>query len=189
MKKGLAILTVAGVVLFASCTGNEPASSEQEDPTRGQKAADEQETAKSFPVGEWRATHQYFKRTVEGLSEINADRPEETSISPAEKDAYRLTFKDDGTGFGSGLAYDGSKRHEFHFEWELSDGLISLRGVDKYSIFLHDEYYPTTAWKVEEFSADKMVLWTEWYVIVDLDDGGWHEESTYRYTFEKVTEK
>lgn len=181
MKRIVSLLAILAVVYGCEKgLGNENANG-----TRGEQGA-----AASL-VGTWHSTHQEFKRIVEKAypAELNAERSKETSVDTTEEDEYRLSFKEDGTGSGSGLAY-GGKRCDFGFTWKLSDDLIDMSSVGPTAIVLPElGSSERRGWTVEEFSADKMVLSVKWTLLVDTTTGGWWEDNTVRYTFERVGEQ
>jgi hypothetical protein len=156
------------------------------------------------PIGAWRTTHQYFSRTIAGagpyqeaLSEILA---RETSVDVSEQESYRLTFRDNGTGSGSGFVPEINWRWDFNFTWKLSDNEITVRGNGSWergydTVFVWPEgpRAEWIKWEIESSTANEMVLVMESWRDVDDFDGStigipipWTEIHTYRYTFEKV---
>ncbi len=189
MKKFL-FVTAVGFALFASC---------EEEP---------QEKPEEPKDPYWRTTHQYVSVTVNDdafpwfFEEIKELREFETSIEVTEAESYQLSFKEDGTGSGSGVRRDGVGRYNFDFTWQLSDtGPLYLPQLpdekwltlteigDGYGgmFFTYDRIArDRIVWRVEEFTNTKMVLSFIHLLHVDREHDGWMETHTYRYTFEKV---
>ncbi len=158
----------------------------------------------------WRTTHQYFNLAVDEVwpysysETIKEELEQETSVEVSDAESYRLSFIEDGTGFGSGVRHDGVGRFDFAFTWQLSDAgppFLPQSPDEKWLTLteIGDGYggifftYDWTAkewvdWRIEEFTDNKLVLsYFEWREVDDLDIGaGWIERHTYRYTFEKV---
>jgi hypothetical protein len=186
MKNLLLIVAALGVMLFTSC--EEEVKEEQKEEVK-----EEQKSPKPFPVGTWHTTHQYFKRTTNAPEDVHAQKREkEASANVTEAESYQLTFKDGGTGSGSGFVPDGKRRYSFGFRWKLSDDRIDVYGAGFYPaiVFRTEDYFADRfSWILEESSADRMVLFTEWYTLVDsIYGGGWEEHGVCRYTFERVKE-
>ena len=190
MKK---LLVIASVALFAAC---------------GKGPVEPQPPKESY----WRTTHEYFCQTLEDshlypeklVEAINVER----SVEVSEEESYQLTFREDGTGSGSGVRLDGEGRFNFKFTWELSEDKpqgwttpaspdatwISMTEIgDGYGgIFLTSALsaLENAVWEVEEYTDDRMVLSSQHLLLVDGSgeflDRAWEQTLVYRYTFEKV---
>ncbi len=195
MKKLSLLLVFVGLALFSSC--------------------EKESKEKPFPIGTWRTTHQYFNLTVNDDAypeTIKEMREREESIVVPEAESYRLTFKEDGTGYGSGVHPDENERYDFHFTWELSGGSLSITATEPDAGVFYDSRIPIdmdwnallevgesawseemvamkkTAWEIEESTADNMVLSMLMDFGIRVADlfVKIDETHTYRYTFEKV---
>jgi hypothetical protein len=173
------------VVLFYSCEDKFP---KQERPEKPEES-------------HWRTTHQYFSVKVENVSVV----PPYYTIEEIKKVESRrplsmfrrqnhtdMSFHEYGHGSGSGVRRDGAGRYNFTFDWELSDGILSLTETDDKDpyggLFLsyNRGAMEWVDWMVEEFSEDKMVLSMEESARMNGIYAGWNEIHTYRYTFERV---
>ncbi len=165
MKK-LMLLASVCVAVLVSCKADDS----QEKP--------EEENFKE----EWRTTHHFYSEKLYG----NAETTESVFVS--EADNYRLSFREDGTGVGSGKYPQKDERYDFNFKWKMSDGILSYEQTGEGPGVFHDggghwlQY--TIGWKVEELTDDKMVLFSELLWLSDFDGGS--GRATLRYTFEKV---
>jgi hypothetical protein len=198
MKKLPLLVVTVGIVLFVSC-GEEQTVPPEEKP---------------FPIGSWRTTHQYFDLTVALPEEIKTKRDRETSVDVAEAESCRLTFYEDGSGYGSGILPDGTGRYGFVFKWSALDGKLMIDTASKGSAvfyycnqvdFIDIDWYGISSaeeivwkehshavenveWKTENSATDSMVLSTFVEALHTLSETQIKllETHTYRYTFEKV---
>jgi hypothetical protein len=199
MKKLQLLVVTVGIVLLVSC-GEEPTAPPEEKP---------------FPIGSWRTTHQYFDLTVERAlpEDIKTKRERETSVDVAEAESCRLTFYEDGSGYGSGILPDGTEPYDFRFTWRLSDDMLTItkpKSEPESMIYINVIYESDVIWSetydvediiweertiavreihwvIEESSADAMVLSTVFQNRMGSTAiFGVDETHTYRYTFEKI---
>lgn len=183
MKKILFWIAVVGMVSIVSCE---------------KKIA----PSKPFPIGTWRTTNQYFnldispKEYIEELKELGWAKEKEISLDVSEAEMVEITFREDLTGYGSGLRFKEEGRYTFDFTWILKDdgkpAILKTSNSLTYDEYIDHFYWLEMGfpWEIEEYSANKMVLvWRE-HAFVDNFDGegppGWTEEYTCRYTFERV---
>ncbi len=196
MKRSLlSIVAIIGIAVFASC----------------KKEPEE----KPFPVGTWHTTRQYFNLTVNDTypETIKEMREREETVAVPEAESYRLTFEEDGTGYGSGVHPDENERYDFHFTWQLSGSKLSIAatvpesgGIFYYNhssiedVILNEQFeledivwrnsmvsVRNVTWEIEESTADKMVLSTFINSRMEATESYFSidETKTYRYTFEK----
>lgn len=182
--KHLQIILAIGIAIFAGC-GSDNTSLE----TRSELS--------TFPIGDWRATNQYFSATVEAdnpqLLEKVKEHERETSEDVSEEKAYKLSFEEKGLGSGSGMMPDGTGRYTFNLRWMMEDGALGITG----KFYVYKMNWETgelvlgadedkIMWEIEEWSADRMVLMCRFvFSAGDTKNGHWIETHTYRYTFER----
>jgi hypothetical protein len=102
-----------------------------------------------------------------------------------------LSFREDGTGTGSGFAPREQRRYDFGFTWQSSNDelTITLDGDGFGGVLYTDQIraQKKVVWSIEEQTSQKMVLSFLDYLDVDgIDGSAWGETHTCRYTFEKV---
>jgi hypothetical protein len=197
MKRLILLLAVA-VMVFSSCDEKEPRQPEQPGQTEKPEQPEEEPTL----IGTWRTTNQYYsleispKFIIEALKEYGMAEEMEVSLDVSEVERFEVTFREDGTGYGSGFRYEKEGRHNFQFMWKISEDQLSMYNgsISLGNEYIDHFYWPSlhSRWEIEEFSADKMV-WVYSYEghfdNFDAKEGeppGWTEDYTFRYTFEKV---
>jgi hypothetical protein len=111
-----------------------------------------------------------------------------------DADNYRMSFRADGTGTGIGTGGRYANiRYKFNFKWQMSDDKLKITLIEDdlgdYLLLL-DVYshcfYNEIVWSVDEYTETRMTLSSEFFIICEGTYGDWSEESTIRYTFEKV---
>ncbi len=182
MKK---LLLIACLVMFGSCR-EKPV--EPPEPPEGQFAE------------VWRTTHHYFSIEVfsvmpaEFEERIKAEREVLSSVDVSEAGEYRLSFREDGTGVGSGMIPEYDDRYNFGFDWQSSDDQLAITwdgngsGIGGVLCTEHIRAREKVVWIIEEQTSQKMVL-SFLAGILDvsgIDGSEWGEIHTCRYTFERV---
>ncbi len=186
MKKILVLLAAMIAAILTSCRAEPP-----EPP----KPPEEE-----F-VEVWHTTQHYIKIEVPSVfppfmkEEKKLQIERESIVSVSEVEEYRLSFREDGTGVGSGKFPDNNNnwRYNFGFEWQSSDDKLTItwdgNGSGWGGVFCAD-HFPAreeVVWNIEERTSDTMVLSIGNSAIADgIDGSAWTEEYTLRYTFKKV---
>ena len=148
----------------------------------------------------WHTTNHYFEIEVVSVfpdfftEEIKLIRERVSSVDVSESENYRLSFREDGTGKGSWSHPVTKSQSPFEFQWQSTDGELSLVGA---WAFVKDDPHRSynnndpIVWVIESRETDRLVLSTSYDILCDgfigdIDGIGWLEAVTFRYTFEKV---
>lgn len=171
----LFLIVIMGIIIFVSCD-KKPHENERE-------------------ISSWHTMQQDFSLTVDEVipyeftEKIKNERECDASVAVSEAESYRMTLKRDGTGYGSGIRRDNNGRYDFRFTWQITDGWLNIKESESGNgVFFTYDWVALefVDWKIEESTADKMVLVFSLSSNVQaLDGSSWRESYTYRYTFVK----
>jgi hypothetical protein len=175
MKKLILLATVVCVAVLASC---------------------EAESGPEQFIGVWHTTQELVDVKIDGpvLPIVEAEREKVYTLTVTDENNYKLSFRADGTGTGSGVGGPFSDwQFRFNFRWQASDDKLTMTSIqdglggyllitDDYTTYFGDEII----WSIEERTDIKMVLSAKYLIWVDGEDDSWTEESVIRYTFERV---
>lgn len=133
-------------------------------------------------IGTWETVKEYH--TIKGVKEGKDVGIKEAKLS-------HLTLNENGTGSYDIEIIDGDKPIVCNFTWALSENDSPTLRMTNQETGLYVPYGPSTfeqiSWRVDEFTADKLVLWGMWEVVVipsESEDS--NETHNLSYTFEKV---
>ncbi len=178
MKK---LLLITGLALLVSCKAEPP------EPPEEQFSSVWRTTRHDFSIEVFSVVPAEFEER------IKAEREVLSSVDVSEAEEYRLSFREDGTGVGSGFAPIEQSRYGFGFDWQSSDDKLTIIWDGNGSGFggvLYTEYIAAqgkVVWSIEEQTSQKMVL--SFIGVLDMsgiEGSAWGETHILRYTFERV---